>query len=256
MLWNASAITGYAVLASDGTLGTVSDLLFDDSGWEIRWLVVDTGTWLTGRKVLLPPEALGQPDQVLRRFPVLLTMQQVGDSPPIDADQPVSRQAESLIYDHYGWDPYWGSSFIAMSNAMATPFVAPLHLPGELPASPADDSAPHTPVDRHLRSIAAVTGYSIQAADGDIGHVEDFLVDDAAWRVRYLTVETGNWWPGEKVLISPWSVRDIDWEAKSVLLTVDRGKVKLAPPYVPTMTVDGAYDATFQTYYGIRWTAA
>ncbi|MGB8182853.1 MAG: PRC-barrel domain-containing protein [Stellaceae bacterium] len=69
MLWDASAIIGCAIEASDGRLGTVSDLLFEDVSWAIRWLIVDSGNWLPGRKVLLPLSALGQPDRAQRRFP-------------------------------------------------------------------------------------------------------------------------------------------------------------------------------------------
>jgi hypothetical protein len=103
MLWNASVIKGYAIAASDGRLGTVSDFLFDDASWGIRWLVVDTGNWLSGRKVLLP--ALGQLDPERNALSVELTMQQVKDSPDIDTDLPVSRQMETNIYDYYGWSP-------------------------------------------------------------------------------------------------------------------------------------------------------
>ena len=102
MLWDASSINGYAIEASDGRLGSVSDLLFEDVGWDIRWLVVDTGNWLSGRKVLLPLSALGQPDPALRQFPVKLNMQQVKDSPDIDTDMPVSRRMEADVFNYYG----------------------------------------------------------------------------------------------------------------------------------------------------------
>jgi hypothetical protein len=108
MLWNASAIKDYAIAASDGRLGTVSDFLFDDASWLVRWLVVDTGNWLSGRKVLLPPSVLGHLDPNGREFAVGLTMQQVKDSPDIDTDRPVSRQMETNIYDYYGWSPVLG----------------------------------------------------------------------------------------------------------------------------------------------------
>ena len=233
MLWDASAINGYAIEASDGRLGTVSDLLFEDVGWVVRWLVVDTGNWLPGRKVLLPLSALGHPDRALRQFPVKLTMQQVKDSPDVDTDQPVSRQIEAHVYNYYGWNPYWGGSLLPMSNAMATPFVAP---PYELGGRPRDDlaraDAQPNEGDPHLRSIAAVTGYHIHATDGEIGHVEDFLVDDAGWSIRYIKVDTRNWWPGERVLISPRSVREIDWADKLMHLDVSRQTVKDSPPSI------------------------
>lgn len=252
MLWDASAINGYAIEASDGRLGTVSDLLFEDVGWTIRWLVVDTGNWLSGRKVLLPLSALGQPDRVLRHFPVKLTMQQVKDSPDVDTDQSVSRQIEGHVYDYYGWDPYWGSSFFPTNNAMATPFVAPLHLSGSKPHDPASADAQPNEGDPHLRSIAALAGYHIHATDGEIGHVEGFLVDDVGWSIRYITVDTRNWWSGERVLISPRSVREIDWADRLVHLDVDRQKVKDSPVLEPDMTMDRAYEEKHRAYYDDR----
>ena len=126
MLRKASAINGYAVAASNGRLGTVSDFLFDDASWMVRWLVVDTGNWLSGRKVLLPPSVLGHLDPTERRFSVGLTMQQVKDGPDIDTDRPVSRQMEVSVYDYYGWSPYWGTGFYMggcgfMAAGMASP---------------------------------------------------------------------------------------------------------------------------------------
>ena len=98
MLWDASALDGYAIEASDGRIGHVSDFLFEDNSWIIRWLVADTGNWLSDRKVLLPVSALGKPDPSLRQFPVKLTMQQVKDSPDIDTDRPGLAAARELIF--------------------------------------------------------------------------------------------------------------------------------------------------------------
>lgn len=256
MLWDASAITGYAVEASDGSLGTVSDLLFEDVGWVVRWLVVDTGNWLPGRKVLLPLSALGKPDGPKRHFPVKLTIQQIKDSPDLDTDQPVSRQIEADVYSYYGWDPYWSGGNFGAADAMATPFVAPLFGSAPPPRESERTDAERNAGDPHLRSIAAMTGRHIDATDGEIGHVEDFLVDDAGWAIRYLKVDTKNWWPGERVLIAPQSVQDIDWAERLIHLNVNRDKVKGSPSYDPSVAVDGAYDEKFLTYYGIHWVAA
>ena len=241
MLWDASAINGYAIEASDGRLGTVSDLLFEDVGWVIRWLVVDTGHWLPGRKILLPLSALGQPDRALRHFPIKLTMQQVKDSPDVNTDLPVSRQIEARIHDYFvywtgSFPANWSSSFPAMSSAMATPFVAPLYEPQSTSHDLAGSDAQTNEGDPHLRSIAAITGCHIHASDGKIGHVEDFLVNDAGWNIRYIKVDTRNWWPGERVLISPYSVREIDWLGRLVHVNVSRQEVKNAPPYNPSIT--------------------
>lgn len=256
MLWNSSAIKGYAIAASDGRIGTVSDFLFDDASWRVRWLVVDTGNWLSGRKVLLPPSVLGQPDPEGEKFSVSLTMQQVKDSPEIDTDRPVSRQMETSVYDYYGWSPYWGTGFYMggygymPGAAMASPYLGSRRREEEI----ADAQRNHG--DPHLRSVAAVTGYHIHASDGEIGHVQDFLLEDADWSIRYLVIDTRNWWPGKKVLISPRSVLDIDWTDGLVNLGVNRQKVKGGPPYDPSITIDGAYEEKFLTYYGIDWVAA
>jgi sporulation protein YlmC with PRC-barrel domain len=252
MLTISSELGGYAITASDGRLGTVSDLLFDDASWLIRWLVVDTGKWLSGRKVLLPPSVLGLLDPKGKEFPVTLTMQQVQDCPEIDTERPVSRQLETNVYDYYGWSPYWGTGFGAreMGGAMAAAPSLGLRQREEQIAESGRNGD-----DPHLRSIEAVTGYHIKASDGEIGHVEDFLVEERDWSIRYLIVDTKNWWPGKKVLISPRSARAIDWMDKLVHLDVDLQTVKDSPAYDATTTVDGAYDEKFLTYYGIRWVA-
>jgi hypothetical protein len=123
----------------------------------------------------------------------------------------------------------------------------------KLPNPPSGAEALPAEGDPHLRSVGAITGYHLHASDGDIGHVEDFLLDDAGWSIRYITVDTGNWWPGERVLISPRSVRRIDWADRLIRLALKRQKVKDSPPYNAAATVDGAYDETFHNYYGIGW---
>ena len=249
MLWNASVINGYAIAASDGHLGTLSDFLFDDATWSVRWVVVDTGDWLSGRKVLLPPTVLARLDAKGREFSVKLTKQQVKDSPDIDTDRPVSRQMETNICDHYGWSPHWGAGFYMgdyayVGNAIAAPpFLGSGQREEEIAEALQDAGDPH------LRSIEAVTGYSIHASDGEIGHVEDFLVEDADWRIRYLVVDTKNWWSGKKVLISPRSAREISWADRLVNLNVDRQRVKDSPAYDASATVDGTYEKEFHNYY-------
>lgn len=247
MLWNTSAIKSYAIEAKNGRLGTVSDILFDDTSWVVRWLVVDTGKWLSGRRVLLPLSSLGQPNAAMRELSVKLTMQQVKDSPDAETHLPVSRQMENELFAHYGLDPYWGTGY---SGAIATPFVAPPYYSG----SKATDSRLATIQKaglHHLRSIATVVGHHIHASDGEIGHVADFLVDDADWKIRYVVVATSNWWIGKEVLISPRSVSDIDWASRLIYLDANREKVKHSRAYKSSMTANGAYEQKNQllNYY-------
>ena len=254
MLWSASSINGYALAASDGKIGTISDLLFDDQNWLVRWLVVETGNWLSGRKVLLPSSALAHLSAERKECAIKLTMQQIKDSPDVDTNRPVSRQIETNVYDYYGYSPYWYSG-IGYSGG----FGYMGGLGGAIPISPesrrreqAIADAQHDNDDVHLRSVVAVTGHHIHANDGEIGHVENFLIEDADWSIRYLVVDTKNWWPGKKVLISPWSVKDIDWGNRLVNINVDRQKIENAPAYDVSVTIDRAFDEKFLTYYGIK----
>ncbi|WP_428534540.1 PRC-barrel domain-containing protein [Rhodopila sp.] len=165
MLQVGSALKGYEIVANDGAIGTVSDFLFDDRTWKVRWLVVDAGSWLTGRLVLIHPSAIGRADYIRRVLPVKLTKARVEASPDISRDQPVSRQHEINLYDYYGWDPVWGSSYFG-PNAMA-PDVAEQAVAETSVRSPLEGHDPH------LRSLSEVTGYDVQASNGAIGHLEN-----------------------------------------------------------------------------------
>ncbi len=249
MLWDASAIRGYSVHGGDGWLGTVFDALFSDDIWRVRWLVVNTGKWLSDRNVLIHPSALGQPDPAKRQFPVELTKSQIKTSPDISADQPVSRQMESRLYDHYGWDSAWGDGYFGTGPLAMGLGTQPYMLSSRSRRRVNHDARPNDG-DPHLRSIEAITGYHVHATDGAIGHVKDLLVDDVSWGIRYILIDTRNWWPGEKVLIAPCSVRDIEWTGKLVALDVTREQVKGSPRYDPSKTTDRAYDEQLHAYYG------
>ena len=252
MLRNSSEIIGYTIGASDGQLGKVTDFLFDDDTWLVRWLVIDTGSWLSGRKVLLPPSVLGHFSAIGDQFSVRLTKQQVKDSPGVDTDLPVSRQMETNTYDYYGWNPYWSSGLYmggytwGAGNMTPVPYGESLRRAEEIAAEEQEHN------DLHLRSVKAVTGYHIHASDGEIGHVADVLVEDADWGIHYLVVDTRNWWPGRKTLVSPRSIKDIDWTKRQVDLNVVRQRVKDAPTYDASTVVDRAYENHFNNYYGGR----
>ncbi len=247
MLWKTSSIKDRTIAASDGQLGTVTDLLFDDSSWQVRWLVVDTGSWLSSRRVLLPISALGHLAPSDKEFPVRLTMQQVKDSPDIDTERPVSRQMEASVYGHYGWAPYWGGGLFVGGYAYGVAARTSLSPSSRRDAAIAD--AQREKDDLHLRSVAVVGDYHIHSTDGDIGHIEDFLVEDADWSIRYLIVDTKNWWPGKKVLISPQSVSDVLWTEGRVNLDIDRKTIKDSPTYDPATKVDRAYETHFRDHY-------
>ena len=254
MLWNSSGLHGYALMASDGAFGTVSDFLFSDLSWGVRWLVADTGDWLPGRKVLIHPSALNAPDAQSRQIPVKLTKTQIAASPGIGSDMPVSMQMETQLYDHYGWDPAWGETY-TLSGAMSAPVVLPLFDRGadNAPRSYAEPHAGNG--DPHLRSANGVEGYHIHASDGDIGHVGDFILEDAGWMISHFKVETSNWWIGNTVLIPCRSIRKIEWSDRLVTVDLTRQQVKDSPEYRRSETVDGMFDDMSFISNNVNWIA-
>jgi hypothetical protein len=250
MLLVISALKGYAVEASDGRIGTVSDFLFDDVTWKLRWLVVDIGSWLTGHKVMIHPSAIAGADYEREVLPLRLTKAQVEGSLNILQDPPVSRQIESDLYGYYGWDPLWPRGGYFGENAMAFPLVSPPFL-GGASLSEATAVMPRSiDADPHLRSTAEIKSYHVHATDGEIGHVENLIVDDIAWEIRYLIVDTRNWWPGKHVLMSPYAVREINWAERYVRLDLGRDKVKASPPWDPMDMIDQVSERRLHRHYG------
>jgi uncharacterized protein YrrD len=252
MLRPASKLKAYAIEANDGTIGTVSDLLFDDSAWKIKWLVVDTGSWLTGRKVLIHPSAIETVDDEQRRLSVSWTKAQIESSPDIDHDQPVSRQMESNIYGYYGCSPYWGDNFYGMGQ-IASPLSSHAYFGGH---GMVESPSHHDDKDPHLRSAAEVRGYHIHASDGDIGHVDDLIVEDKGWGVRYLVIDTKNWWIGQHVLVSPYAVRKIIWADRKIEIDISRDQIKSSPPWQPFNAIDEDYERQLHSHYawlGYGW---
>lgn len=250
MLVKATDTTGYDVRASDGILGTISDLLFDDASWTVRWLVVETGNWWADHRVLIPASALGHPDTAARSLAVNLTMAQVKGSPDVDTHRPVSRQFESRAYDYYGFSPYWGTD-LYMSGFAYWDGIVPM--------------APILEVDRredeivemmrqnddpNLRSVAEISGYHIHASDGEIGHLSDVLIEDSDWSLRYLIVNTSNWWQGKEVLISPRSTQSIRWTEHLIYLGVNRDHIRTSPEYDASSPMTTDFETAMVSHYG------
>jgi hypothetical protein len=225
MLWRSSVLIGSSI--------------------RLRWAVVDTGNWLPGRRVLLPPACLGTAGAA-REFAVGLTRQQVRESPEVAHDAPVSRQLEAGVYGHYGWSPYWDFGMVPGAG-IAGP--APLPLADPPRARPGDDD--RLSGDPHLRSAREVAGYHVHASDGDIGHVEEFLVNTEEWVLRYVIVDTRNWWPGRKVLVGTRWFHAIDWSERRVSVDLTRAQVKSSPEYDPAAATARGYEEQLHAHYGL-----
>jgi hypothetical protein len=242
MLNKAKTLTSYKLDCVDGEIGKVKDFYFDDQHWAIRYLVADTGDWLTGRLVLISPYALVTVLREERDIVTDLTKKQIENSPPADTHQPVSRQFEADYYQYYGWPAYWDGPF------MWGPYPYPMR----------DLLEPETHVedrktgDLHLRSTHDIGGYHIQAADGEIGHVDDFVIDDETWAIRYLIVGTRNWLPGKKVLVSPQWIERVSWSESKVFVKLSREAVKQAPEYTEDSIITRDYETELHGHYNRR----
>lgn len=259
MLRSMEDLKGFAIQATDGIIGHVEDFYFDDDAWVVRYLVINTGPKLSSRKVLISPIAIGHPNWPERTLAVAITQKQVMDSPEFDTDKPVSRQHEIEHLAHYGYPFYWGGP-----GAWGWGAYPDLMQPGAGPGATdaANQSAQAREVrgmveaqkqrheDPHLRSCRAVLNYHIVATDGDMGHVQGFLFDDETWSIRYLVVDTNNWWLDHKVLIVPQWIEDVSWLDATVSVNVTRQQVKEAPPYDSTVQLDREHEMDIYLHYG------
>jgi hypothetical protein len=245
MLLNLNQIEGRPLHARDGEIGKVKDFFFDKDYWHIRYFIVDTGEWLNSREVMIAPEVLRsmQSDTGLS---VELTVDQVRHSPTIDTGKPVSPQDETTLRRHYGWPNYWGG----ITAAAAPIIAAAVNTLG--PGSYFNVDGPTPPsADPHLRSANQTKGYQLEATDGSIGRVEDFLVDEKTWQIRYLVVDTRNWWPGGNVVVAPQWIREVNWETRAVVVDLTREQIKASPPYGDAVSlIDPDYAAKLHDHYG------
>jgi hypothetical protein len=240
MLTTINRLLGFSLASFGEEFGKIKEFYFDDRYWSIRYAVVDTGNWLIGHKVLISPYSMIEVNHSARHLVLNLAKKDVEDGPQLDAHVPVSRQFEETYFDYYGWPVYWngpyawgGYPMIIRESAARTPV--------ELPAETWDPD---------LRSSAEVTGYHVSASDGDIGHVNDFVLDEETWAVRYLVVDTGAILPGKQVLVSPHWISHISFGTKIVKLNLTQAQIHAAPEYTAETLLSRDYETLLHKYYG------
>jgi hypothetical protein len=246
MLKTITHLKGFAVRATDGLLGTIEQLYFDDETWTIRYLTVNTGGWLEGRRVLISPFSIKLVNWAARRVDVALTREQVEKSPDIDTHQPVSRQHESDLLRSFGYPSYWTGPYAWGPSyyPIAVPLIPP-ESAQEIARRAKEESR-----ESHLRSTGGVSGYDLQALDGEIGHINGFVLDDETWSIRYLEVATRNWWPGKKVLFSPAWIQRVSWLSSKVYVALSRTSIQSAPEYRDSTPITREYEDSLYQHYG------
>jgi hypothetical protein len=252
MLCSIKELDGFELSARDGDIGHAREVYFDDKRWVVRHLVADTGGWLSGRSVLISPHSISAVDRAQKKLAVALSRDQIEKAPGIETDKPMSRQQEIPYYDYYGYPYYWsGTGLWGMEG---------LPLGGAELLRPADAAVPRELADEmneaaresadvHLRSSAEVTGYKVEATDGGIGHIADFLIDDQSWQIRFAVIDTHNWLPDRLVLVDPHAIADIDWNEHRVHVRLTREAVKASPPYQRSASISHDEANRVQRHY-------
>ncbi len=251
MLRNAQDLQGFSIRAKDGEIGAIEQFYFDDETWTIRYLTVNTGGWLGGRLVLISPiSVIGRPDWRSKRLDVRLTKEQVENSPSVDTHEPVSRQHEIAYMGHFGYPFYWGGSNLWGPEPDPAGLAARAVPPWEPATKEVTGRTGKDLEDSHLRGAEEVTGYFIAASDGEIGHLNGFVVDEDTWAIRYIEVATRNWWPGKKVLVSPAWIERVSWADSKVYVGLSQEAIKGAPEYIESTPITREYEDRLYLHYG------
>ena len=237
-LYRLNQLVGFKLEARDGEIGKITEVYFDDAHWTVRYFVVDTGHWLARREVLVSPGSVTGVDNEGEHLAVDLTREKVENSPEVDDERPVSRHYEQEFVRYYGWERYWVDDALVGHPESAEP-----------PPSTSERFI-RRPDHSHLHSSDEVIGYHIQAADGEIGHIVDFVLDDQDWKIRYLEIDTRNWLHGKWVLIAPAWVRKVSWPHRRLHLDLKRSVIASAPEYNPERLITPEYEVLLHAHFG------
>ena len=222
MVKSLRELHGVAIEATDGHIGSLQDLYFDDRSGQIRYFVVDTAKWLPGRRVLIAPEAIRRPWKDGTGLPVNLTRQQVRSSPEIAIERPVSREAEMLLHMHYGWAPYW----VGASLSPTAPELASL-----VEEAREAESASTQKREIHLQSGHEMIGFQICGSDGKAGVLDDLLIDPIEGKVRFLVVKTGERFSHKQVLLSPDVIAGVNGAESKITTRLSRHAIGCCPEH-------------------------
>lgn len=216
MLQDSKRITGRIIQASDGDVGQVTDFLFDDTSWSLRYLVVETGPWLNGRRILLAPESFERNAfYISDPLPTKLTREQIGNSPLFDNHQKISRDYEENYYDHHGWSGYWNRS--NPEDTAISAMVSPAQM---------REIAPDRP---HLHSVNSISGFHLHAKDGNIGKVSSVSIETRKWKVAEIVVETGHWYSGKQILILTETIERISYDNSAIYVDLSLDDIRTTP---------------------------
>ncbi|MFO7577567.1 MAG: PRC-barrel domain-containing protein, partial [Pelovirga sp.] len=224
-------------------IGKVKEFFFDEQHWAIRYLVADTVNWHTGRQVMISPGAMMAVNTEKQMIDINLTKEQIARSPSLTDDAPLPRPFENIYGGLAGRPLSWGAPEMWQDEP-----------------SGGDHDQEKRSQDTHqenagkpcLRSSHEITGSHIRATDGELGHVEDCLIDVKTWAIRYLIIDTRHWSLGRKALISSKWIERGDWLKAQAYVNLAREAIKKAPEYVEGLLLTREYEINLHTHYQRR----
>jgi sporulation protein YlmC with PRC-barrel domain len=239
MIKSLKELSGYKIVALDGEVGTVEDFFFDANEWTVRYLVVLAGSWLNRRHLLFSPASIGASEDQEDSLKINLNTERIEGSPPVDLERPISREKETELHEYYDWPLYW------------TNFGPPSYPLVEMITEMRDKTGREESAQTagYLHSLEEVDSYNLEARDGSIGRIQDFLVDKTNWKIQYLVIETSAWLPGRKVIIAPSWIEEIAWDEKTVRIDLTRETIRNSPEYDPETPLDLEYEEKLYSHY-------
>lgn len=242
MAYNIRNLIGLKVQAIDGDIGKIHDFLFDDRNWKIRYIVVYTGTWLFGKKVLISPNSVEQSASWRTKFPINLTKEKIKNSPDIDLDKPVSLQKQAELFKYYSWPV--GDDFIPIP---AFDIQEESATPETRPAMP---SGRKEQLDQHLRSAREIIEYAVITKDDEkVGYVEDFIIHQlAAWTITHIVLDSKHNLPIKSTLIPTRYIKEVVWSENRLDVTLEKSVIESAPEYNPDQFTE-EFEAEIKTHY-------
>jgi len=241
MFNHLKTLQGYKLEALDGPIGKVDEFYFDEQFWTIRYLVVNTGSWLSERLLLISPYAIGEISPSEHQITVKLTKRQIVDSPYLAADQPISKEFERDYYEYYGWPVYWNGTYMWGAD----PFL-------NKTSAGWGQQLNREECEPHLCSTHDISRYAIHCTEGEIGSIRDFLVSDTTWTIRYLVVDSHKQLHGNYVLISPQWIESSDQEHLKFTVNISRDQIVSSPEYFDDLRLTRADEGALYKHYGRR----
>ena len=241
-------ILGYNIETYDQVTGEIKDFLFDDEYWIIRYVDAGLGINLPDRRVLVPQTFLKETDWDTQNFKVTLSREGLATCPALDKFQPISRLYEEELNKHYRIANYWARNYNSPNNEVDK--MTHFNLPDQK-FNAAPKLIKENQMDTNLRSFNEILGYDILTPDGNLGCVEDLLIDSDNWEIISIILDTSKNQPwSKKVIIASTWIEEISYMDRQIKISLAIKEVENAPEYDPLAPVNEVLEKRFYNYLG------